>query len=192
MIKIKSIGFLLILALTAACGQQPTTGGSVSDNEENRLAAAKQYLEVAPAQDLLMELTRGVAERIPEDARKSLEKILAGKTIKEQAYQITLKALVKHFTVNEIKAMTSFYRTPEGQSIRKEQSLYMAEVMTGLNMELLKEFKEIHPRPPDQVKPGEQKAPETGQTPQPPQTTPGPPDAKPGLQETQPAPPSAK
>ena len=56
MVKMKFSLLLLILALVAACGQQKTapTPGPVPDNEENRLAAAKQYLEVAPPKTCCM------------------------------------------------------------------------------------------------------------------------------------------
>ena len=62
MIKMKSLLLLLILVLAAACTEQKATqtGAPVADNEENRLAAAKEYLKIAPAQDLLKDMTTSV------------------------------------------------------------------------------------------------------------------------------------
>ena len=143
---------------------------------------------------------------MPEPVQKTLMTVMGGKAMQDATSQIALKALVKHFNVNELKAMTAFYSTPEGKAIRQKQGAYMTEVMTGLNLELIKEFeavsKEQAPKgaPPEQQKPEGPKAPAPGKMmPTPPRrrlsTQPHPsrlgtrPYRRPGAK---PAPPSAK
>jgi hypothetical protein len=181
--KMKFWPILLALALIAACGQQKTAPAKApsADNPENRQAAAKQYLEIAPPQELLHDMTAGVSERLPEKLRQPFAQVIASQSLKDAVYQVDLKALVKHFTPNELQAMTAFYSTPEGKSIRQKYSAYMAEVIGGTNMEIMTAFKKAVPK--DILKP-EAPGKKPAAPPQPP-VKPAPPAAKP-------APPASK
>ena len=109
------------------------------------------------------------------------------KSLQEATYNITLKALVKHFTLSELKAMSAFYGSPEGRAIHKKFGDYMADVMPQVNQEVVaalqkvKQEQEGSKEPQGQVKPTEPKAPQA-------QTKPAAPPAPPA----HPAPPSAK
>ena len=172
MTKMKSLLLLLMLVLAAACTEQKATqtGAPVADNEENRLAAAKEYLKIASAEDMLKEMTASVSGKLPEQVQKKFTEVMTSQAIKDSTNQITLKALVKHFTVNELKAMTAFYSSPEGKSVRQKMMPYMSEVMPQVYQEVAKAMKEAEPKaaPEAQAAPG-------------PQTTPGP-KAAPGPQ----------
>jgi hypothetical protein len=200
LIKKKAFLLLLILALTAACAEQkapkaepkaPQTAAPGPDSEENRQAAAKQYLEAVPPQEMLKEMTAGIGEKLPEPARKTLDSVMGGKAMQEASYQISLQALMKHFTANELKAMTAFYSTPEGKSSRQKYNAYLSEVVPGLHLEMIKEFEQMHKAEAPKTAPEPQK-PETGKMPPESKAAPGPPAAQPGPPETKPAPPSAK
>ncbi len=193
MIKMKSLLLLLILVLAAACTEQKATqtGAPVADNEENRLAAAKEYLKIAPSQDLLHDMTTSFAGKLPEQVQKKFNEVMTSQAMKDSTYQITLKALVKHFTVNELKAMTAFYSSPEGKSIRQKMMPYMGEVMPQIYQEVAKAMKEAEPKaaPESKATPGPQPAPGPKAAPES-KATPGPkaaPETK-----AQPAPPSPK
>ena len=176
MIKMKSLLLLLMLVLAAACTEQKATqtGAPVADNEENRLAAAKEYLKIAPAHDLLKDMTTSFAGKLPEPMQKKFNEVMASQALKDSTYQITLKALVKQFTVNELKAMNAFYSSPEGKSIRLKMMPYMGEVMPQVYQEVAKALKEAEPK----AAPVPQPAPEPKAQPAPPSPKPGPPAAK--------------
>jgi hypothetical protein len=171
MIKMKFLLLLLILVLVAACTEQKATqtGAPVTDSEENRLAAAKEYLKIAPPQDLLKEMTNSFAGKLPEPMQKKFNEVMASQALKDSTYQISLKALVKHFTVNELKAMTAFYRSPEGSSIRQKMMPYMSDVMPQVYQEVAKAMKEAEPQaaPESKAAPAPQATPEPKATPQP-------------------------
>ncbi len=158
------------------------------DNEENRTAAAKEYMKIAPPKDLLQDFTSGVAEKLPEQFRKPFMTVISSQELQDAANQIVLKALVKHFTANEIKAMIAFYSTPEGKAILQKDGAYRAEVMNGINIELMTAFKkavqEQHPKTPEGQQP-----PAAGQLPP---GHPAPTGPKPAPPSPKPAPPAAK
>ncbi len=193
MLRVKSLLLLLVLLAAAACSEQkapqpvaaPT---AVADSEENRLAAAKQYLEVSPPQEMLTEMTGKVVKMLPEKSQKVFLEVMQSKSLQEATYNITLKALVKHFTVSELKAMSAFYGSPEGRAIHKKFGDYMTDVMPQVNKEVLAALQKVKPEqegtqePQGQVKPAEPKAPQVQTKPAEPQKAPAAP----------PAPPSAK
>lgn len=169
--KMKSLLLLLlVMALVAACSEQKAPAkpavapGPVADNEENRLAAAKQHLEVVPPQELLSEMSEKVVKMLPEKSQKVFLEVMHGKPLQEATYRISLNALVKHFTVNEIKALTAFYGSPEGKAIRKKFPAYMADVMPQINQEVIaalqkaKQEEQGAQEPQGQMKPGAPKA----------------------------------
>ncbi len=191
MFRIKTLLLLLILALAAACGEPkaPPSAAPVADNEANRTAAAKQYLEVAPPQELLTDMTDKVVKILPENQRKMFLSVMQTKSLQDAAYRISLNALVKHFTVNELKALTAFYSTPEGKSIRPKLGIYMADIMPQISKEVVEalnkaemEEKAKSPqeqKPPEQVKPAEPKGPQPQVKPAEPQPkAPAPPKAQ--------------
>ena len=193
MIKTKSLLLLLLLVLAAACTPQKATqtGAPVVDNEENRLAAAKEYVKIAPPKDLLQDFTAGVAEKLPEQLRKPFMKVISSQELQDAADQIVFKALVKHFTANEIKTLITFYSTPEGKTILQKEGAYRAEVMNGINVELMTAFKkavqEQQPKAPEGQQP-----PAAGQKPPEHPAQPGPAGPKPGPPSPKPGPPAAK
>ncbi len=193
MIKMKYLLLLLMLVLAAACTEQKATqtGAPATDSEENRLAAAKEYLKIAPAEDLLKDMTNSFAGKLPEPVQKKFNEVMASQALKDSTYQVTLKALVKYFTVNELKAMTVFYSSPEGKSIRQKMAPYMSEIMPHVYQELAKALKEAEPKaaPESKATPGPQTTPEPKAAPQP-KATPVP-QAAPETK-AQPAPPSPK
>ncbi len=191
MLRVKSLLLLLVLVAAAACPEQKApqpVAAPAADSEANRQAEAKQYLAVAPPQELLTEMSTKVVKMLPEKSQKVFLEVMQSKSLQDATYDITLKALVKHFTVIELKAMTAYYGSPEGKAIRKKYGDYLADVMPEVNKEVIAALQKVKPEPegspgPEgQVKPAEPKAP-------PAQTKPAkPPTAPPA----EPAPPSGK
>jgi len=180
MLRLKSLLLLLVLFAAVACSEQKASqpGASpapVADSEESRQTAAKQYLELVPPQELLAEMSDKVVKMLPEKDQKVFLEVMKGKSMREATYRISLNALVKHFTVNEIKALTAFYGSPEGKSVRHKLGDYMADVMPQVHQEMIATLQKLQQEqqgsqePQGQLKPAEPKAP---------QAQPKPPSAK--------------
>ena len=73
---------------------------------------------------------------MPEERREEFKKALVKVVKAERLENITLEALVKHFTVKEIDALAAFYGSPEGRSITKKFGAYLADVMPAIQEEL--------------------------------------------------------
>jgi len=184
--QVKPLLLLLILALMAACSEQKApqpaaSSAPMADTEENRQAMAKKHLEVVPPQELLTEMSNKVVKMLPEKSQKMFLEVMNGKALQEATYRITLNSLVKHFTVDELKALTAFYGSPEGKAIRNKYGDYMADVMPQVNQEVIAALQQVKDKqepkePQGQMKPAEPQA-------APPEKKgPGKPPAKPGPQ----------
>ncbi len=133
---------LWALAYPAAAQTKPVA--SVADSPANRLAAAKRYLKAVPPMEMVQESVDQLSARLPEDRREEFKQALAKVLQSERIEKITLDAITKHFTVREINALAAFYGSPEGRSITKKFSTYMADVMPSIQEELSKVLGDIH------------------------------------------------
>lgn len=85
-----------------------------------------------------------LAAQLPEERREEFKKTLAEVISSEKIEKITLDAIVKHFTVKEINALTAFYGSPEGRSISRKFTAYMADVMPAIQQELANAVEKVH------------------------------------------------
>jgi hypothetical protein len=136
--KVKAF-LLVILFLTAACSQQkaPQTAAAVPDNEENRRAAARQYLAIVPPQEMLQELSGRMAQMMPENKRKIFLEVMGDKSLQDAMYRITEEGVVKHFTLSEIKALTAFYSSRDGNAVLHKFGPYMADILPPIKKKLI-------------------------------------------------------
>jgi hypothetical protein len=137
----------IILILVAACcapalPAAPAQG--TADTPANRTAAAKRYLKVVPAAEMVAETLERLAASVPEDMRDEYKKTLAKVIKSERIEAMTLEALTKHFTVREINALAAFYGSPEGRSISKKFGDYMTDLLPAIQDELGKAMDEVH------------------------------------------------
>jgi hypothetical protein len=141
--------------LAVGCAESTSPRTPVKDTPENRKLAAERYLKAVPPRDLLHNMEANVLRRIPEPRRKLFREAISDKKLEQATYRITLAALVKHFTPQELNAMTAFYGTPEGKSVRGKFGPYMADVMPQIRGELRKVFiKQEEQAQPQAEKPG--------------------------------------
>jgi uncharacterized protein len=98
--------------------------------------------------DLVGESLNQLAEQIPEERREEFRKTLTEVVTSERIERITLDAIVKHFTVREINALAAFYGSPEGRSISRKFTAYMADVMPSIQKELAEAVDKIHEKGP--------------------------------------------
>ncbi len=130
---------LLLLAITVLLAAQ-----TLPDTPANRAVAAQRYLKAVPPTELVADTLDRVAAQVPEDRREEFKKALAKVVKSERIEKLTREALVKHFTVREINALTAFYGSPEGRSITKKFGAYLADVMPAMQEELSSAIEEIH------------------------------------------------
>lgn len=137
---------LFVLVLFAACSANAQAQGSakpLADTKENRIAAAKRYLKAVPPDEMLANTVELVAAQLPADRREEFKSALRKVLKSEHIEEITLNAVVRHFTVREINALSAFYSSPEGRSITRKFGAYMSDVMPALQEELEEAVKVI-------------------------------------------------
>jgi hypothetical protein len=155
MIGLKYLMVILFVVMTASCSdtRQSESVKSVPDNQENRTAAAKRYLEVMPVKDMLHGLANRVVQAIPEPRRKAFMEVMESPGMEQATTRITLDNLVKHFTVGELNVLVAFYGSPDGKSALKKLGPFMADVMSQIQQEVKKAMPETQTEPESKVQP---------------------------------------
>lgn len=110
----------------------------VLDTQENRIAAARQYVRVAPLKNMIDDSVGEIAKNLPEDQRAQFVHLMTKVIRIELLEDSAVTSLVKHFTVSEINALAEFYGSPVGQSILKKLGKYMADVMPVIQREIIR------------------------------------------------------
>jgi hypothetical protein len=159
---IKVIIVMVLIVMAFACSdikQNPSAKAvAVPDNQENRLIEAKRVIEVLPPKQLLQGLAHRIEPSIPEKDRKMFMEVMNSKNVEESTNKIVLDALVKDFTVGELRAMVSFYGSADGHSAYTKFPNYMADIMPKIHQEVKIAYAEAqkHESPPSQEKPKNQ------------------------------------
>jgi len=140
MTRIKYLVVILLVMMAATCSdtRQGQSVDPLADNQENRTAMAKRYLEVMPPKEMLQGWANRMVRSLPENNRKAFMEVIQSSDIEKEAHRITLEALVKHFTAGELNAMVTFYGSPEGKSAVKKFGPLMGEVMPQIQQEVRK------------------------------------------------------
>ncbi|HEY9073847.1 MAG TPA: hypothetical protein VIN67_06905, partial [Desulfobaccales bacterium] len=144
---------ILLVVLAAACTSQPAK--TLADTPENRTAEAKRYLEAMPPKEMLHDVAERVGPRFPEKERPLFLQVMASPAMEKAAYRIILNALVKNFTVGELKAMVDYYGSPEGHSAYKKSVPFMSETIPQIQQEVKNSMAALpkEPTPPPQPAP---------------------------------------
>ena len=107
------------------------------DTKEARIQAAERYLAAVPISQLLEDTFREMSKSLPEAIREGFiaqMRIVVRADILEAA---TRASLIRHFTVDELNAMTEFYSSPHGASAMRKFGAYMADVMPAVQKEMI-------------------------------------------------------
>jgi len=145
MIKLKFFLFFLMLSLTIACSENRRIERvqSLPDTQENRMIAAKRYAAVMPIEEVVRDSVQIMAQSIPEKDREKFVELMSNDFEIKELERGTFDSMVKHFTVRELDALTKFYGSPEGQSVKKKFGGYMADIMPLIEQEMLKALKHM-------------------------------------------------
>jgi hypothetical protein len=127
---------LLVLLVSSFSGA--AFAADIPDTHGNRLAAARSYLEVVSMKDMMRDMVAESAKNLPENVRPSYVQYMT-KAIRVEVLESTaLASMAQHFTVKELKALATFYGSPEGRSAMKKFGAYMADVMPVIQQEMLR------------------------------------------------------
>jgi hypothetical protein len=130
---------LVLVAAVGLLAQAPVA----PDSPEGRRLAAERYLAAMPFDDIVAEMIRELSRGVPEQDRDRFVRLMQSTVRPYFLKHLTIENLVKHFTVDEIDAMTRFNASPEGRSILKKFGPYMADLMPAIQAELLRVAAEI-------------------------------------------------
>jgi len=134
-------GFILFLGLCLF-----SLPASAQDTLEERIAAADRYLAaVTPLEQMVEEMGDAMAATgaLPSEKIGELLQEMFARVDMEYLEEGMRRAMVKHFTVVEINAMTDFYTTPEGQAVLNKFGPYMADAMKVIQPEIMRATQEV-------------------------------------------------
>jgi len=135
---------LYVLLVAICCSAAPPAGRDLPmDTPANRKAAAERYLKAVPPGEMIEDTIQRLAVQLPENRREEFRHALAEVLNSQRLEKITMEAVVKHFTVREIRALEAFYSSPEGRSINKKFGAYLADVTPKIQEELRRALEEF-------------------------------------------------
>lgn len=120
----KGFGMLLLglVLILPACKPE-------ADTDENRLKAAQEHQEVSLLKTTLGKALQDMSKQFPLEQQEDFVKYMQENIGFDVVEQKAVRAMADHFTVQEIRALTKFYRSPEGNSINQKYDEYLGDIM---------------------------------------------------------------
>src|SRR5689334_2056480 len=100
-----------------------------ADTPENRRTEANRYLQATPPKQMFADMAEKMAMNMPPADRQKFKDTLTSALDVDALTKAMTDAMVKHFTVQELKALADFYGSPVGKSAMGKFGAYMADVM---------------------------------------------------------------
>ena len=126
------------IAATAAILLFCSSAWALDNTSANRGQQADRYLEAMPAREMLADLIAWETKDLPADAKRDFTHLVTKETDMRPVERAMKKALVKHFTADELKALADLYCSPFGKSAMKKLHVYMADVSPVIQAEVQK------------------------------------------------------
>ena len=123
---------LLVLAVATA------TAAQSSDSAAARRAAAQRYVSTIPSESVFDEMVATLSQQVPSDRREEFVTLMRKFVPVDAMEAVTIETMSRHFTVDEIDAMTKFQGSPEGKAIMGKLGGYMGELMPQIQREVLR------------------------------------------------------
>ncbi len=120
---------LLLLPVASVCA---------ADSEEDRVAAAKRYLEVAQMSKMVDDTVTELAKAFPAGQRDRFLEFTRDAIRPQVLEQAAMASMVKIFTAQELNALADFYGSPVGKSAMSKFGVYMADLMPVIQQEMLR------------------------------------------------------
>jgi hypothetical protein len=129
----KGLRALLLLLLLL-----PAFHALASDSEEERVAAAKRYLEVAQMRKITDDAVTEMAKAFPAEQRDKFLEFMHNAVRPEVLERAAMASMVKVFTAEELNALADFFGSPVGKSAMGKFGAYMADVMPIIQQEMFR------------------------------------------------------
>ena len=127
----KMMRILVLLALVMLS----STALATEDTEENRIKEVDRYLSFVPVAELMSDITDSMSKTLPLDQQAFLRKVMIEYFDLELLTETMKDAMVRNFTLEEIRALADFYEQPVAKSAMKKSSLMMGEIMPVIQRE---------------------------------------------------------
>ena len=125
---------MVLLALAVSTG---ASAGS-SDTTAARRAAAQRYVSTIPSESVFDEMVTTLSQQVPLNRREEFVALMRKLVPIDAMQTVTIETMSRHFTVEEIEAMTRFQGSPEGRAIMGKLGSYMGELMPQIQREVLR------------------------------------------------------
>jgi hypothetical protein len=139
-------GALLVLVLACLALVMQSRAAWAQDDVEDRIAAARRYMSVVPMAKLVNDSIIEISRRLPDGVRTAFIAQMTKVVRVDVLEQMTLHAMVKIFSLEELNALADFYGSKAGKSAMEKFGVYMAEIMPPLQRELERAMQEFQPR----------------------------------------------
>ena len=123
---------LLALAVATAVAAQS------ADSTTARRAAAQRYVSTIPSESVFDEMITTLAQQVPSNRRDEFVALMRKLVPTDAMQAVTIETMSRHFTVDEIEAMTRFQGSAEGKAIMGKLGAYMGELMPQVQREVLR------------------------------------------------------
>jgi hypothetical protein len=121
----------------------PAFHALASDSEEERVAAAKRYLEVAQMSKMVDDTVTELAKGFPAEQRERFLAFMHDAVRPEVLERAAMASMVRVFTAQEINALADFFGSPVGKSAMSKFGLYMADVMPVIQQEMFRAMQSL-------------------------------------------------
>jgi hypothetical protein len=129
---------LLLLALFI-----PASHASAADSEEERIAAARRYLEVAQMSKITDDTVTELARTVPAEQRDRFLEFMHNAIRPEVLERAAMASMVKVFTAEELNALADFFGSPVGRSAMGKFGVYMADVLPVIQQEMFRAMQQL-------------------------------------------------
>jgi hypothetical protein len=130
----KNLFSILVLAAAILTFTVPT---HAADTKNDRIAATREYLKVVPVEKMAKDLTSEMLKTVPQEQQEMAAEVFKKALDSTFLESIMLTAMPKHFTTDEIKALTRFYASPEGASVMSKLGAYTADMMPAIQSRIM-------------------------------------------------------
>ena len=130
--------YTLAVALLLSLSCSSLFAADAADTPEARRVEAERYLKTTPPKEMFANLAEKTAANMPPADREKFKQTMTSALDIDALTKAMLDAMVKHFTVQELKALADFYGSPVGKSAMAKFGDYMADVMPTIQAEMMK------------------------------------------------------
>lgn len=116
---------------------------ALDDSYENRLQQAERYMETAPPEEMMRDMTINMSMNFPPEQRQEFRSFLLEHVNINTLSSAMKDSMIKAFTADELAALADFYERPIAKSAMQKMGVYMADVMPVIRAEMIRAVGEL-------------------------------------------------